>query len=80
MLSVLLTQYVKLYIVPWGDPNALAIVQRQLDVDILVSGHTHKNEVNECEGTLGSRLKLNTFYICVYESCIHLYLFRKMVH
>lgn len=35
---------------PWGDPNALAIVQRQLDVDILISGHTHKNEVNECEG------------------------------
>ena len=35
---------------PWGDPNALAIVQRQLDVDILISGHTHKNEVNECDG------------------------------
>lgn len=37
-------------IVPWGDPNALAIVQRQLDVDILISGNTHKNEVNEFEG------------------------------
>ncbi|CAM9741430.1 unnamed protein product [Discosporangium mesarthrocarpum] len=37
-------------IVPWGDPKALAIVQRQLDVDILVSGHTHRNQVNEVGG------------------------------
>ena len=26
------------------------MVQRQLDVDILITGHTHKNEVNEYEG------------------------------
>jgi vacuolar protein sorting-associated protein 29 len=26
------------------------MLQRQLDVDILVSGHTHKNEVSEFEG------------------------------
>jgi vacuolar protein sorting-associated protein 29 len=32
-------------IVPWGDQAALAMLQRQLDCDILVSGHTHKNEV-----------------------------------
>ena len=37
-------------IVPWGDPHALAMIQRQLDVDILVTGHTHQNEVNEYEG------------------------------
>jgi vacuolar protein sorting-associated protein 29 len=37
-------------IVPWGDPHSLAMVQRQLDVDILVTGHTHRNEVNEYEG------------------------------
>eukprot|EP00615_Pteridomonas_danica_P009122 CAMPEP_0114351342 /NCGR_PEP_ID=MMETSP0101-20121206/17116_1 /TAXON_ID=38822 ORGANISM="Pteridomonas danica, Strain PT" /NCGR_SAMPLE_ID=MMETSP0101 /ASSEMBLY_ACC=CAM_ASM_000211 /LENGTH=187 /DNA_ID=CAMNT_0001491179 /DNA_START=101 /DNA_END=664 /DNA_ORIENTATION=+ len=37
-------------VVPWGDPLALAMVQRQLDVDILITGHTHKNEVNEYEG------------------------------
>ena len=37
-------------VVPWGDPLALAQIQRQLDVDILVTGHTHKNEVNEYEG------------------------------
>lgn len=29
---------------------ALAIVQRQLDVDILITGHTHKNEVTEYDG------------------------------
>eukprot|EP00877_Chromochloris_zofingiensis_P005451 jgi/Chrzof1/14907/Cz09g20080.t1 len=28
-------------VVPWGDKEALAILQRQLDVDILVTGHTH---------------------------------------
>jgi len=35
--------------VPWGDPDALALVQRQLDCDILITGHTHKNEVFEYE-------------------------------
>lgn len=28
-------------VVPWGDREALAIVQRRLDCDILVTGHTH---------------------------------------
>lgn len=26
------------------------MVQRQLDVDILITGNTHRNEVNEYEG------------------------------
>jgi predicted phosphodiesterase len=34
-----------LQIVPWGDPESLANLQRQMDVDILITGHTHKNEV-----------------------------------
>eukprot|EP00775_Hariotina_reticulata_P007975 gene7975-8173_t len=29
-------------VVPWGDKEALAILQRQLGVDILVTGHTHE--------------------------------------
>jgi vacuolar protein sorting-associated protein 29 len=37
-------------IVPWADAHSLAMIQRQMDVDILISGHTHKNEVNEYEG------------------------------
>ena len=37
-------------VIPWGDPLALAMVQRQLDVDILVTGHTHRNDVTEYEG------------------------------
>ena len=41
-------------VVPWGDTEALAQVQRQLDVDILISGHTHKFEAFEHE---------NKFYI-----------------
>ena len=41
-------------VVPWGDPEALALIQRQLDVDILITGHTHKFEAYEHE---------NKFYI-----------------
>ena len=37
-------------IVPWGDAHSLAMIQRQLDVDILITGNTHRNEVNEYEG------------------------------
>jgi vacuolar protein sorting-associated protein 29 len=37
-------------IVPWADPLSLAILQRQMDVDILISGHTHRNEVTEYDG------------------------------
>ncbi|KAL8247117.1 hypothetical protein R6Q59_008333 [Mikania micrantha] len=29
-------------VVPWGDLDSLAMLQRQLDVDILVSGHKHQ--------------------------------------
>ena len=36
--------------VPWGSTESLARLQREMDVDILVTGHTHKNEVNEYEG------------------------------
>ena len=36
-------------VVPWGDPEALAGLQRALDVDILITGHTHKTEVFELE-------------------------------
>ncbi len=37
-------------IVPWADAHSLAMIQRQMDVDILITGHTHRNEVNEYEG------------------------------
>ncbi|KAJ8614134.1 hypothetical protein CTAYLR_004646 [Chrysophaeum taylorii] len=37
-------------IAPWGDPHSLGMFQRRLDVDILITGHTHKNEVNEFDG------------------------------
>ncbi len=36
-------------VVPWGDAESLANLQRKLDVDILVTGHTHKNDVYEYE-------------------------------
>ncbi|XP_050724083.1 vacuolar protein sorting-associated protein 29-like isoform X1 [Eriocheir sinensis] len=36
-------------VVPWGDPAALSLIARQLDADILISGHTHKFEAFEAE-------------------------------
>ena len=33
-------------VVPWGDMEAMALLQRRLDVDILVSGHTHEFKVH----------------------------------
>lgn len=37
-------------VTPWGDPEALANVQRQLNCDILLSGHTHVNSVSVYDG------------------------------
>ncbi|KAI8920469.1 Metallo-dependent phosphatase-like protein [Entophlyctis helioformis] len=37
-------------IIPWGDIHALGVAARQLDVDILISGHTHVFEAFEHEG------------------------------
>lgn len=37
-------------VLPCGDTDALADLQAKLDVDILVSGHTHKQEVYEYNG------------------------------
>lgn len=39
-------------IVPWGDSEALGAMQRQLDCDILISGHTHTFSAYEAEGKL----------------------------
>ncbi|KAJ3237100.1 Vacuolar protein sorting-associated protein 29 [Chytriomyces hyalinus] len=37
-------------VIPWGDRLALSGVARELDVDVLVSGHTHAFEAFESEG------------------------------
>jgi vacuolar protein sorting-associated protein 29 len=37
-------------ITPWGDSEALSNIQRQLDCDILLSGHTHSNNVSVYDG------------------------------
>ncbi len=36
---------VSMQVVPWGSNEALALVQRKLNVDILISGHTHEFKV-----------------------------------
>jgi vacuolar protein sorting-associated protein 29 len=37
-------------VIPWGDSEALANIQRQLNCDILLYGHTHVNAVNMYDG------------------------------
>eukprot|EP00658_Telonema_sp_P-2_P005893 TRINITY_DN12223_c0_g1_i1.p1 TRINITY_DN12223_c0_g1~~TRINITY_DN12223_c0_g1_i1.p1 ORF type:complete len:191 (-),score=37.21 TRINITY_DN12223_c0_g1_i1:237-809(-) len=37
-------------IVPWGDQESLKILQRQLDCDVLITGHTHKFSAEVCDG------------------------------
>ena len=37
-------------VIPFGDHKSLAMIRRKLDVDILVNGHTHKQEVVKHEG------------------------------
>ncbi|KAM3581702.1 Vacuolar protein sorting-associated protein 29 [Umbelopsis sp. WA50703] len=37
-------------IIPWGDREALNITARQMEVDVLLSGHTHQFDAYEAEG------------------------------
>jgi vacuolar protein sorting-associated protein 29 len=37
-------------ILPWNSPEAVARMRRKMNVDVLVTGHTHKNEVSVQEG------------------------------
>jgi len=37
-------------IVPWGDEEALANYARELDCDILISGHTHQHKISSLGG------------------------------
>lgn len=39
-------------LVPWNDAQTLQLLQRQLNVDILITGHTHKFEAFEKDGKL----------------------------
>lgn len=34
----------------WGDKESLAILQRKLDCDVLISGHSHKFEAYAYQG------------------------------
>lgn len=36
--------------IPWGEPTALIKMAGRLDVDILVSGHTHRNGITKIGG------------------------------
>ncbi|KAL7711915.1 Vacuolar protein sorting-associated protein 29 [Entamoeba marina] len=37
-------------VIPWGDQEALGIYQREMGVDILISGHTHQLSTKEING------------------------------
>ena len=36
-------------VIPWGDKESLTMLQRQLDVDVLITGHTHEFEAFEVD-------------------------------
>ncbi|CAD7695196.1 unnamed protein product [Ostreobium quekettii] len=55
-------------VVPSGDVEALAILQRRLDVDILVTGHTHKFLVHQYEDRLLMNPGSATGAYCMYEN------------
>ncbi|NXS65417.1 VPS29 protein, partial [Pandion haliaetus] len=59
-------------VIPWGDMASLALLQRQFDVDILISGHTHKFEAFEHENNFLISLKLwrNTAKVIIYAQLI----------
>ena len=54
-------------IIPWQSPEALARMRRKLNVDILVSGHTHKNQVvvHEEEGHCYINPVSLNFFLCM---------------
>jgi len=62
-------------VIPWGDHMALAMIRRKLNVDILVSGHTHQNEVVEHEGYYHinpvSLMILNVFFVFISMTDSH---------
>ena len=37
-------------VIPWGDIESLSAIRRELDCDVIISGHTHKNSVTKYEG------------------------------
>ncbi|EWM23182.1 vacuolar protein sorting-associated protein 29 [Nannochloropsis gaditana] len=39
-------------VLPWGEAAALDGLARELDVDVLITGHTHKQQVSERGGAL----------------------------
>jgi hypothetical protein len=51
-------------VVPWGDKEALAILQRQMGADILITGHTHEFKV----GVAGV-LPLRLVSACIRRRC-----------
>ena len=38
-------------VVPWGDAEALALLRRDLECDVLITGHTHKFNAFQRDGT-----------------------------
>lgn len=49
-LELMIVFLLLLKVIPWGDLDSLAMLQRQLDVDILVTGHTHQFTAYKHEG------------------------------
>jgi vacuolar protein sorting-associated protein 29 len=65
-------------IVPWGDRESLAILQRRLDCDVLITGHLHQFKAWEyddkffiCPGTATGAYSPLISYVSLTHSLTH---------
>nr|CAN73083.1 hypothetical protein VITISV_025143 [Vitis vinifera] len=64
-------------VIPWGDLDSLAVLQRQLDVDILVTGHTHRFTAYKHEGGVVINPGSATVRLIIMIACN---VFRRDIH
>ena len=55
-------------LVPWGDAESLAVINRQLDCDILITGHTNKVEICCWESALELSIKSIPLLLRAFKS------------
>lgn len=77
-------------VIPWGDKEALAALRRQMDVDVLISGHTHKFSLQNFDGgsilnpgsttgaysALRSEVTPSFILLCIDGNTLHIYVYK----
>jgi len=61
-------------LIPWKSKEAIERMRRKLDVDVIVTGHTHQNEVNVQEedyyhiNPVSCGKKTSVFFFCKFQA------------